>query len=209
MSKIRQELDNVFGAGVGAGDQLKESPYKVNELEYTLATIKETMRLWPPASGVREGRKDYFIKDPITGEQLPTEGCIVWNVSMTLGRSERIWGPDVLEFKPERFMPENADKITTGSWRPFERGPRNCIGQELALIEMKVVLAMTLREFEIKSAFDELDSLKNDGSLWTKDPSWRKGPQETFGEEMYQVLLAAAKPREGMPARIQRRSMKA
>ena len=36
-------------------------------------------------------------------------------------------------------------KIPPGAWRPFERGPRNCIGQELALIEGKVVLAAVTR----------------------------------------------------------------
>lgn len=133
----------------------------------------------------------------------------MWIVSIAMGRSKRVWGPDVLEFKPERFMPENADQVPPNAWRAFEKGPRNCIGQELALIEMKVVLAMTLREFEITGAFDELGSLMDDGSLWAKDDTFRKGPQKIFGEEMYQVLLAAAKPREGMPARIRRRDVRA
>jgi cytochrome P450 len=166
--------------------------------------IKEVLRLWPPASGVRLGRADYFIKDPITGQPLPTENMNMWTLPIAMGRSKKLWGPDAAEFKPERFLGSNSADVHPHAWRPFEKGPRNCIGQELALIEMKVVLAMTVREFEIRTAYEELGSLMQDGSLWAKDDSFRKGPQKVFGEEMYQILLAAAKPREGMPARIRR-----
>jgi cytochrome P450 len=207
LAKVRQELDHVFGVGVSAGEQLKKAPYLVNQLEYTLAVIKEILRLWPPASSGRIGRKGYFIKDPVTGESIDTEGLFIWIVSMAMHRDARIWGPDVDEFKPERFMPENADKLPPNAWRPFERGPRNCIGQEIALIEMKVILAMTLREFDFKAAYDELGSLMEDGTLWAKDASFRKGPQEAFGERMHQIFLAAGKPSEGMPARVARREM--
>lgn len=209
LAKVREELDNVFGAGISATQQLKDNPYMINQCEYTLAVIKEVLRLWPPASSIRLGQKGYFIKDPISGEMLPTEGYSVWTVSMCMGRSAKIWGPDVDDFKPERFLPENADQVPPNAWRPFEKGPRNCIGQELALIEMKVVLALTVREFDVRAAYDELKTLSNDGSLWAKDNSFRNGPQNVFGEDMYQVLLAAAKPSEGMPARVKRRQMQA
>jgi cytochrome P450 len=207
LARVRQELDDVFGVGRNAAQQLKDDPYSINRCEYTLAIIKEVLRLWPPASGVRLGRKGYFVKDPVTGDMLPTEGLNIWTISIALGRSTKIWGSDVDEFKPERFLPENASSIPPDAWRPFEKGPRNCIGQELALIEMKVVLALTLREFDVRAAYDELATLDNDGSLWSKDPSFKKGPQKVFGEDMYQILLAAAKPREGMPARITRRKL--
>jgi cytochrome P450 len=207
LAKVRQELDNVFGAGVSAGDRLINDPYLANQLEYTLAVIKEILRLWPPASSVRIGRKGYFIRDPVSGESIDTEGMLIWPVVMAMQRDKRIWGDDVDDFKPERFLPENAEKLPPNAFRPFERGPRNCIGQEVALIEMKVILAMTLREFNFKAAYDELDSLMNDGTLWARDPSFRKGPQEAFGERMHQILLAAGKPSEGMPARVTRRDM--
>jgi cytochrome P450 len=207
LAKVRQEVDKVFGAGNSAGDQLKENPYLANQLDYTLAVIKEILRLWPAASGVRLGRKGFFVKDPVSGEPIDTDGLLVWTVSMAMHRDAKVWGPDVDEFKPERFLAENAGKVPADAWRPFEKGPRNCIGQELALIEMKVVLAMTIREFDFRVAYDELDSLMGDGTLWAKDGSFRNGPQEIFGERMHQILLAAAKPSEGMPVRAYRREM--
>lgn len=205
LAAARNELDDVFGVDVAAENQLRDNPYLINRLDYLLVVIKEVLRLWAPASAVRLGRPDFFIKDPVSGEPLPTEGCNVWISAFALGRSKKIWGEDVDDFKPERFLPENAAKIPADAWRPFEKGPRNCIGQELSLIELKTVLALTLREFDVRAALEDLDALANDGTLWTKDSSFRQGPQEVFGDPMYQVLLATGKPREGMPTRAKRR----
>ena len=85
----------------------------------------------------------------------------------------------------------------------FSKGSRNCIGQELAIIETKVILAMTIRTFDFIPAFHELDKLKGDGSGYPSDTS---GVQEQFGDEAYQVQLGTAKPREGMPCRLRLRS---
>jgi hypothetical protein len=207
LAKVRAELDSVFGANTPAGPQLASNPYLVNQLEYTLAVIKEILRLWPPASGVRIGRKGFFITDPTSGEKFDTDGLLIWTVSMAMHRSAKFWGPDADAFKPERFMPENVDKVPPDGYRPFEKGPRNCIGQELALIEMKVVLAMTLREFEVKECYEDLGDLMGDGSLWARDGSFRKGEMVVYGERMHQILLAAAKPSEGMPCRVTRREI--
>lgn len=76
LARLRQELDDVFGAGVNAADQLTRDPYIINKCEYMLAVIKEVLRLWSPASSVREGNKNYFVRDPVTGKMLPTEGCV-------------------------------------------------------------------------------------------------------------------------------------
>jgi hypothetical protein len=43
--------------------------------------------------------------------------------------------------------------------------------------------------------------------LWARDNSFRSGPMEVYGERMHQILLAAAKPSEGMPCRVMRREM--
>lgn len=75
------------------------------------------------------------------------------------------------------------------------------------MTELKVVLALTVREFDVRTTYDELGALSNDGTLWAKDTSFQNGPQKVFDEDMYQILLAAAKPREGMPARVSRRAM--
>jgi len=207
LAKLRQELNSVFGPGDDAADKLRQNPFVINDCHYLYAVIKEVLRLWPPASAGKMGRKDYFIKDPTTGNMRPTDGCILWTTSITMHRDSAYW-PDAHAFQPERFLPENAEKLVPDAYRPFEKGQRNCIGQELALIELKIVLALTVREFDVKAAYDELETLDGDGSLWAKIPGKDAGPQECFGDEMYQILLAAAKPREGMPARVTRRGAK-
>lgn len=205
LARTRKELDDVFGIGINAAEQLKQDPYLINKCEYTLAFIKETLRLWSPASSVKQGSKDYFVKDPATGNMLPTEGLIIWPVLSSMHRDTRYWGPDADAFKPERFLFGNSDKVNPNAYRPFEKGPRNCIGQELALIELKIILALTVREFDIRTAYDELEELANDGSMWAAWNASNSGPQEGYGERMYQVLMASAKPSEGMPARVSRR----
>lgn len=67
------------------------------------------------------------------------------------------------------------------------------------MIEMRIILAMTLRSFDFHEAFDELEKLKGDGSGYPCDTT---GVQEQFGEPAYQVQVLTAKPREGMPCRV-------
>ena len=83
-------------------------------------------------------------------------------------------------------------------------GPRNCIGQELALLETRIILALVVRSFDFQPAYDSLDELKNDGSWYSNDESFRKGKQDVDGEVAYQILLGTAKPREGMPMRVRK-----
>ena len=90
------------------------------------------------------------------------------------------------------------------SWRPFEKGPRNCIGQELAVLETKVILALTVREFDFRCKFPEveIDGKMNDGSdggvrcesVEEKTPQWM-----VEGHRCMQILKGSAKPAGGMP----------
>lgn len=56
---------------------------------------------------------------------------------------------DPLAFRPERFDPESEDKIPGYTYYPFSIGPRNCIGQNFAQIEAKVLLAKLVQRFNI------------------------------------------------------------
>ena len=95
---------------------------------------------------------------------------------------------------------KRATSSAKEAYAPFLRGPRNCIGQEVALIESRIILALTVRSFDIQICYDELAKLKNDGSGYLDDTHG-----EVFGDTAYQVQLGTAKPREGMPCRIKLR----
>lgn len=122
---------------------------------------------------------------------------MIWPVSHAMHRSAKHW-PDPESFIPERFLAKEGDPLFPykGAWRPFEFGPRHCIGMELAMIETKIIMALMLRSFDIKSAYEEFDAGRkvNPGTVRTPE-----------GERAYQVLMATGKPVDGMPARAARR----
>ena len=196
LHKIRQEHDDVLGTDVSKAPlQLKKDPHLLTKMKYTLAVIKEVLRIYPAASSTRKGEKGFYID--YDGKQYPTENFMMWSVSHAIHHRGDLW-PDAESFIPERFLVEEGDPLfpVKGAWRPFEYGPRNCIGQELAMIEIKLVLALTLRSFDIEAAFDEWDKLHGKPS---------KGPKTVNGDRAYQVLYATAKPADGMPVRIKKR----
>ena len=173
------------------GSRLSSNPQLLNQFPYTSAVIKETLRLYPPASSTRSGEPNYYLQDR-DGCELPTDGLLVWSNSYALHRDPNYW-PEPERFLPERWLVEEGDRLypQKGAYRPFEFGPRNCIGQELAMLELKLVLIMTVREFEIKSAYEEWDRL---------NPS--KGQKRVNGDRAYQILSGAAHPSDGLPCQV-------
>ncbi|KAK3717209.1 hypothetical protein LTR37_005918 [Vermiconidia calcicola] len=205
LARLRKEHDDILGSVEDTPQVIRDQPHILNKLEYTMCVIRETLRLWAPASTPRTGYPGLVLRDPKTGESLPTENpLLLWVVHYAQHRSPEIWGDSAETFDPSRFLPENAAKLRENAWRPFEKGPRNCIGQDLSLIEARVILALVVRRFAFRAAFDSLDELKNDGSFYAKDEGWRKGKQDIDGEQAYPILLGAAKPREGMPVRVKK-----
>lgn len=73
-------------------------------------------------------------------------------------RNPKLWGDDAHLFKPERFLPENIDKVHPYAYIPFSTGARICIGYRYALNAMKIVLCHVLRKFKIETPlkYDEL-----------------------------------------------------
>lgn len=202
-SRLRAEHDSVLGSIESTPGTLKQAPHLVNQLEYTISVIKETLRLFPPASSARATVPGLVLRDAKTGEALPQcDNILFWVVHYAMHRDTSIWGPSANEFQPERFLAGNAATMPEGAFRPFERGPRNCIGQDLAMLEARIVLALVVRRFEFSTAFDALDELSKDGSVYAKNPKWRQGKQDLDGEEAFPVLIGTAKPREGMPMRV-------
>lgn len=195
LAKIREEHETILGNVDITPQVIKDDPHILNRLEYTTAVIRETLRMWTPASGTRLGDSEHVVRDPDTGEPLSTEGLLIWIVSISHHRNPKTWGETANVFDPSRFLPENSERLPENAWRAFEKGPRNCIGQDLAMLEARIILALVVRRFEFQLAYDSLDELKNDGSFYAKDESFRKGRQDWDGEEAYPILLGTVRER--------------
>lgn len=194
LERVREEHAKVFGTSrIEIVRKLKEEPYLLNQLPYTVAVIKETLRLFPVAPSLRGGEPGYHVRDP-QGRLFPTDGFLVWVASQPLHRDPSLW-PQPEKFLPDRWLVAPGDPLypIKGAWRPFEHGPRNCIGQELAMMEMKIVLIMVLQEFDIEIAYDELD----------RKSTTRGAPKSVDGERAYQLVLA--RPSDGLPCRAKLR----
>ena len=155
LDKLQAEHDSVFGPGAYSALEVLGQPGKADELlgdktPFTTAFIKETLRIHPPAATARlipEASKTAppFIVD-IEGQPTRIDGLRIYNCQWIMHRNPNVWGEDAHVFKPERWLDEDyMGALSPGAWRPFERGPRNCIGQELALLEGKVVMAAVTR----------------------------------------------------------------
>ena len=77
--------------------------------------------------------------------------------------------------KPNDFIPErheNSEKIKPFSFVPFSAGPRNCVGQKFAMLEIKTIVANVLRNFELEycGEFTYELPLVAELILRTKDP---------------------------------------
>lgn len=196
MGKTRAEHDEVFGKDLTTvKSQLLEQPHKINFLPYTTAVIKEAMRLFPAAAAVRTGEPGAVLQDS-DGNDYSTEGMIILVLHIALQRNPKYW-KEPEAFIPERWLvgPEDPLYPPKGGWRPFEFGPRNCIGSPLVMQDVKTVLVMTLREFDIRAAYDEWD---------VANP--RKGNKTAWGERAYQVFVGAAHPADGFPCRVAKRA---
>ena len=156
LTRIRAEHDEVFGKDPSkAVELLCKEPYLLSKVLFTVAIIKETLRLYPAASTTRAGEPDRYINDD-GGRQFPTDGCLIWLISHAIQRDPRYW-PDANKFLPERWLVAPDDPLypVKGAWRPFEYGPRACIGIELAMLELKTIMILALRSFDVHIAYDE------------------------------------------------------
>lgn len=87
-------------------------------------------------------------EDTKLGDYFIPKDTMLTCPTLMLHRDKEIWGEDAGEFNPERFA-EGAAKATKGEigFLPFGWGPRICIAQNLSLIEIKIFIAMMLRNF--------------------------------------------------------------
>jgi cytochrome P450 len=135
LAKARDEVRNL------APESTAFSIEQMDSLHYLEACISETMRLKPVAPFMPlETTKE----TDIAGVRVPA-GTIVWNTFRHDTVDEKYF-PNATEFSPERWPNQNA-RVSM----PFGAGPRTCPGRYLAILEIKIAMAMLLGSFDIKA----------------------------------------------------------
>ncbi|XP_016995691.2 cytochrome P450 4d1 isoform X2 [Drosophila takahashii] len=140
----------------------------LNRLHYVDLCVKETLRMYPSVPLL--GRK--VLEDcEINGKLIPA-GTNIGISPLYLGRREELFS-EPNSFKPERFdVVTTAEKLNPYAYIPFSAGPRNCIGQKFAMLEIKAIAANVLRHYEVDFVGDTSQPpvLIAELILRTKDP---------------------------------------
>lgn len=118
-------------------------------LEYTRMVIDETLRLYPPAWII--GRHS-LGEDQLGQYHIPKDtNCLI--PVYYIHRDPRFWD-EPEKFDPERFSKENSKGRHRFVYFPFGGGPRLCIGNNFALMEMQIIVPMLVRAFRLKKSPD-------------------------------------------------------
>jgi len=135
--RVHAEIDAVLGGRAPTPDDLPALPFLT-------ATLKEAMRLHPPIAALMTRRATAEIV--VGGHRLP-RGTLLRITPAVLHRDPRSFDePDA--FRPERFLP-GAPPAPRGAWLSFGTGPRVCIGQHFAMLEMTIAAAMLLQRWTL------------------------------------------------------------
>ncbi|GAA6617800.1 cytochrome P450 [Scytonema sp. NUACC26] len=117
---------------------------RLKQMNYLEQVLKEVLRVNPPgAFGFRRVTKEFELN----GYRIPQDWTVVYYFKRTHQDTSVYKQPEC--FDPQRFAPERAeDKAKPFSYLPFGGGLRECPGKEFAKLEMKLLAAMLLREYE-------------------------------------------------------------
>jgi cytochrome P450 len=114
-------------------------------LKYLEMVVKESMRLYP-ATGFLFGRE--AVEDVELGGYTLKRGSWVFIAPYIVQRDVRYF-PNPEVFDPERFAPGRVDEIPPYSYLPFGGGPRICIGNSLATMELVLLAATVLQKYRL------------------------------------------------------------
>ncbi|XP_023736519.1 cytochrome P450 CYP72A219 [Lactuca sativa] len=140
----RDEALKVFGEKKPAINVLSDM---LSQLKIINSVFLEVLRLYPPVVAMTR----MIHKETKLGDINLPAGSLIQLHTMLSHYDPNIWGDDVKEFNPERFY-EGVSKVTKGQsvYFPFGGGPRVCIGQNFAMLEAKLALAMILSRFSFE-----------------------------------------------------------
>ncbi|MGV3612201.1 MAG: cytochrome P450 [Fluviicola sp.] len=160
MAKIREEIEAVFGE--------EEVNYAaLHQLKYTIAVLDESMRIRPPFWMIdREALKD----DEFRGIKIPA-GTTVVPYIYGVHHNAAVW-KDPEKFDPGRFDSKQTEKMHHFAHIPFGGGPRVCIGQNMAKMQILLIMSAITRNYDFELCEDKeigmhaMMLLKPDGPIY-------------------------------------------
>lgn len=168
--KLRHEIDSLTE---------DEISYEIiNKMTYLDMVISETLRKYPPAAVTDRICAEKFLLPKATPES--SEYTIEANTQIFIPiyalQNDPSYFPEPEKFDPERFSDENKEKINPYTYLPFGLGPRKCIGNRFALMEIKILFVYILKNFVIEKTEKTKDPLEFDnkfamsikGGCWIK-----------------------------------------
>ncbi|KAM0693029.1 hypothetical protein Q7P36_007586 [Cladosporium allicinum] len=130
----------------------------VNELKYMIAVLSEIMRLYPPGPSGLARHITNKVGQMVAGQHVPyNTSCAVYQLAanrldINFARANEFLPERWLDNAPAEFAHDRRD-----IYQPFSVGPRNCIGKPIAYMEMRVLMAKFLYNFEFELAFPDED----------------------------------------------------
>ena len=138
--QVRAESAQVLTDDDGTADQY-------GKLVYTRQVIEESMRLMPPIFMVS---RTPMVDEPLGGFVMPKDSLVILS-PYVMHRHPAYWdAPE--RFDPSRFAPDRSGARPRYAYFPFGGGPRLCLGIHLAMLEMVVIVARVLKNFQLTLA---------------------------------------------------------
>lgn len=135
--KLDEELERVLGGRPPGFEDL-------GRLSYTEMVFKESMRLMPPVWGLSRLVAE---EDEVGGYTIPKGSRVILSQYVTHRHPDFWEEPEI--FAPERFASEKSAGRPKYAYFPFSGGPRQCIGNNFATMEAKLVLAAVAQRYKL------------------------------------------------------------
>jgi len=132
---------------------------KLNNMQLLHDSMKEALRLRPPLILlIRKALKDLAVKAGGRKYTVPKGDMVLVSPTVGMRLGDVFENPD--EFDPDRFGPGREEhKKSPFAYMGFGGGMHSCMGQNFAFVQVKTILSVLLREFDIDMIADELPDI--------------------------------------------------
>ncbi|KAI0667289.1 high nitrogen upregulated cytochrome P450 monooxygenase 2 [Trametes maxima] len=157
--RLEEEIDKFYPPGHDPCDTKHH-----RDMHYLTAVINEAMRIYPPVPSGSQRQVPHDAGGVSLGSIYLPPGTIALIHTYSIHRDPRNFFPSPEDFWPERWLLASgrlsfheaglADKATfthnEAAFIPFSYGPMNCVGKNLAMLEMRVVVCAVLQKFKLQ-----------------------------------------------------------